>query len=779
VEPFSPVSVDSPLESTIQLMRSNRIPFAAALLSFATAVSIDAQSSPAALRYPAAERGPQVDVYHGTSIADPYRWLEDTDSPKTKSWVEAENQVTFGYLGTIPERSSIRARLTQVWNYPKYDVPEKKEDRLFFSENSGLLNQSILYLRDGNRPARVLLDPNTLSADGTVALSVWEPSPKGKMLAYAVSASGSDWQEIRLRNVDNGRDTRDTLKWVKFSGISWTKDDKGFFYSGYDPQTSGNKLTNVNRNQHVYYHRVGTSQSADQIIFDQKDKPDWLFDAQVTDDGRFVILTVYEGTDSRTRLYYIFLDNPGKPSITAPVVRLIDDLESENDFVHNTGDYFLVRTDRGAAKGQLVQIDINNSDPRRWVTVIPEGKDALKSVDVAGGQLVTTYLQDAHSSIRLYAMPDFSDPRLNRGQSGPGGRNQGPLPGGRTPAPSDDRRRLTAPGYAFIGEIDLPGIGSVGDISARTKDNEMFFSFSSFLSPPAIYRYDVKRRTSQVYKVPQLPIDVSRFETRQVFYNSKDGTRVPMFITMKKGAALDGASPTILYGYGGFDVSETPSFSPANLVWMEMGGIYALANIRGGGEYGKSWHEAGMLDRKQNVFDDFIAAAEYLIKEKYTSTPKLAISGGSNGGLLVGAVMTQRPELFGAALPAVGVMDMLRFHKFTIGWAWTSDYGSPDDPKQFAVLRAYSPLHNIKPGTRYPATLVTTADHDDRVVPGHSFKFAATLQAAQAGPAPVLIRIETSAGHGAGKPTTKRIEEAADRLAFLVKNLGMQVSLPQ
>jgi prolyl oligopeptidase len=424
-----------------------------------------------------------------------------------------------------------------------------------------------------------------------------------------------------------------------------------------------------------------------------------------------------------------------------------------------------------------VQIDINNAEPRRWVSVVPEGRDALTSAQVAGKHLVLTYLQDAHSSLRVYGLPILNDQRRNRGTSGPGGMMQGRGRNDRAPEPSEDRRRLSAPGYPFINEIELPGIGSVNQISAREDDDEMFYSYTSFVSPTAIYRYDVKRRTNTIYKSATLPIDATQFETKQVFYNSKDGTRVPMFITMKKGTVLNGANPTILYGYGGFNIAETPAFSPANLVWMEMGGIYAVANIRGGSEYGKDWHEAGMLGKKQNVFDDFIAAAEYLIREKYTSTPKLAVFGGSNGGLLVGAVMTQRPELFGAALPAVGVMDMLRFQKFTIGWAWTSDYGSSDDPEQFKFLRAYSPLHNIKPGTKYPPTLVTTADHDDRVVPGHSFKFAATLQAAQAGPAPVLIRIETKAGHGAGMPTSKRIEEAADRFAFLVKNLGMKVQL--
>jgi prolyl oligopeptidase len=753
-------------------MTSQRTLIAGLLLSVAAAPTIDAQTLPAALSYPAAARGSQVDDYHGTKVADPYRWLEDVDSPETRAWVQAENKLTFGYLASIPERAAIRKRLTLLWNYPKYDPPRKIGDRLFFAENSGLLNQSIFYVKEGSKPSRIVIDPNKLSTDGTVALSITRPSPNARMLGYAVSFAGSDWQEVRVRDVESGRDMKDTLKWVKFSDISWTRDNKGFFYEGYDPQTSGNKLTNVVRNQRVYYHRLGTPQSSDLIIFERKDQPDWLFDTEVTDDGTFAIITVFQGTDARTRLYYIFLDNAKKPSVDAPVVRLIDNLESENVFVYNNGDYFLVKTDRGAPKARLVQIDINNSDPRRWVTVIPERRDALVSGRVAGHQLVLEYLQDAHSSLRIYGMPDLA-PRLTRG----GTNRVSPRSAPRAPEIGNDARAVSAPGYPFLGEIDLPGLGSVGTITSDPDDNELFYTFTSFLAPASVYRYSIKQQKNELYKTPTLPVDVSQFETRQVFYNSKDGTSVPMFITMKKGTVLDGNNPTILYGYGGFNISETPSFSAANLVWMEMGGIYAVANIRGGGEYGKEWHENGMLAKKQNVFDDFIAAAEYLIREKYTSTPKLAISGGSNGGLLVGAVLNQRPDLFGAALPAVGVMDMLRFQKFTIGWAWTSDYGSSDDPKQFAYLYAYSPIHNIRAGTRYPATLITTADHDDRVVPGHSFKYAAALQAAQTGAAPVLIRIETNAGHGAGKPTTKRIEEAADRFAFLVKNLGMRVRL--
>src|SRR5688572_30078566 len=776
VEPMCSNPVDSRVTNNMKTMLLKRTLFSLAVLPAFLAASANAQST--GITYPATPRGTQVDNYHGTTIADPYRWLENTDSPETKAWVEAQNRVTFGYLATIPERTAIRNRLTQVWNYPRYYAPTKVGDRLFYFENTGLLNQNILYMKDGNRPARVLLDPNTLSADGTVALSATSESPNGKLLGYSVSVSGSDWQEVRVRDVDTGRDMRDTLKWVKFSDISWTKDNKGFFYSGYQAPPSGNTMTAVNRNQRVYYHRIGTPQSADPIVFDRSDKPDWLFDAKVTDDGVFAIITVYEGTDARTRLYFIFLDNPKKPEINAPVARLIDRLDAEYQFVHNMGDYFLVRTDLGAPKGRLVQIDINNSLPNRWVTVLPENKDVLQSVDAAGGQLVATYLEDAHSTLRVYGMPDLDNPRRGRGVSGPGGTLGGPSAQERARPIGSDPRTLSAPGYPYLGEIPLPGIGTVDKISANPRDNELFYSFVSYLYPRSVFKYDMKRRTNEVYKAPKLAIDFNQFETKQVFFNSKDGTRVPMFVTMKKGTVLDGTNPTILYGYGGFNIAQTPSFSASNLVWLEMGGIYAVASIRGGSEYGKAWHEGGMLDKKQNSFDDFIAAAQYLIAQKYTSPPKLAISGGSNGGLLVGAVMEQRPELFGAALPAVGVMDMLRFHKFTIGWAWVDDYGSPDDAKQFAALRAYSPLHNTKPGTHYPATLITTADHDDRVVPAHSFKFAAALQHAQAGPAPVLIRIDTKAGHGAGKPTSKKIEEFADQWLFLKAALKMDEKAP-
>jgi prolyl oligopeptidase len=690
----------------------------------------------APIRYPTTRTVDQTDSYFGTAVADPYRWLEDTDSPETKRWVEAQNAVTQAYLATVPQREAIRARLTRLWNYPKYSAPFHEGGRQFFFENSGLQNQSVLYVRDSRdprAPARVLLDPNALSPDGTVALSSVEPSPDGALLAYGTSTSGSDWQEFHVRDVASARDLPDTLRWIKFSGASWTKDGKGFFYSRYDEPKAGNALTNINRNQKLYYHRLGTDQSADVLVYERPDQPDWGFGATVTQDGRYAVITVTEGTDPRTRIYYIDLAEPRAPKVTNPVVKLLDAFDASYTFVDNDRGLLFLRTDKDAPRGRVIAVNVAAPQPSRWRTVIPQERDALESVVVVGDRFVATYLQDAKSSVRFHDLAT----------------------GRRT------------------AELTLPGIGSVAGITGKRGDPDFYYTFTSYLHPTAVFRYDLRRERNEPHKVPKIDFDASGYETRQLFVTSKDGTRVPMFVTGRKGMPLDGTNPTLLYAYGGFNVSLTPAFSPATLVWLEMGGVYAVANLRGGGEYGEEWHLAGTKERKQNVFDDFIAAAEHLVREKYTSPAKLAISGGSNGGLLVGAAMTQRPDLFGAALPAVGVMDMLRFHKFTIGWAWTSDYGSADDSSAFPYLRAYSPYHNLKPGTKYPATLVTTADHDDRVVPGHSFKFAAALQAAQAGPAPVLIRIETKAGHGAGKPTSKQIEEAADRYAFLAKNLGV------
>jgi prolyl oligopeptidase len=739
-----------------------------------------AQTQNAPIGYPPAARGAQVDVYHGVSIADPYRWLEDTDSPQTKAWVEAENKVTDAFLATIPERPAIKNKLTTLWNYARFSAPFKEGGRYFFLQNTGLQNQSILYVQDGRKAApRVLLDPNLLSPDGTVALGGQAASDDGHYLAYSISTSGSDWQELRVRDANDARDLPDTLKWVKFSGISWTHDNKGFFYSRYDEPTSGNKMTNANRNHKIYYHRIGRAQSRDELIYDRPDQPDWLLFANVTDDGQYLIITVAQGTDDRTRLYFVDLDNPGKPQINNPIVRLIDKFEAVYDFVGNRAKTFYVRTDKNAPKGRIVAVSIDNPREERWGTVVAESRDALVSATTAGDDIVAHYLQDAHSSVRFFTSSRDDRRREQRPRGQPQSqRNPGGVYDDTSTSPiTRGPTQLTGGGFMPRGELPLPGIGSVNEIHGKQGDDELFYSFTSFLYPTTIYRFDLNSRKNEVFRAPKVAFDPSLYETRQVFYKSKDGTQVPMFITAKKGVQLDGNNPTLLYAYGGFNVSSTPSFSPANAAWLDMGGIYALANLRGGGEYGKAWHEGGMLAKKQNVFDDFIAAAEYLIKEKYTSTPKLAIRGGSNGGLLVGAVMTQRPDLFGAAIPEVGVMDMLRFQKFTIGWAWTSDYGSSDDPEQFKYLRAYSPLHNVKPGTCYPPTLAFTADHDDRVVPGHTFKFVATLQAAQSCPNPLLVRIETKAGHGAGKPTTKQIDEAADRFAFLVRELHMKPAL--
>ncbi len=695
---------------------------------FAGAVPSHAQT----LQYPAARKSDVVDDYHGTRVPDPYRWLEDPDSPESRAWIEAENQLTSAYLAAIPARATIRERLTKVWNYPKYGAPFRKARRYFFFKNDGLQNQSVLYKQTSlSASPETLLDPNLLSEDGTVALSTLAVSEDGRLLAYGTSASGSDWEEFRVRDVATARDLPDHVKWIKFSGASWTKDGAGFFYSRY-PEPSDKALTDVNRFQRLYYHRLGTDQAQDVLVYERPDQPDWGMNAEVTDDGRYAVLQVWLGTDRRNRVYYLDLKDAKHPRIPGEVVRLLDDFDASYTFVGNDGPVFYFHTDLDAPRKRVLAIDIRRPERSNWREVVPQGPDVLEAVHIIHDTFVAHYMHDAASRLRLLAL--------------------------------DGRP---------VKELELPVLGSVGAISGERKDDEMFYAFTSFLYPTTIFRYDFKTGATSVFKAPTIDFDPSAYETEQVFYSSKDGTRVPMFITHKKGLPLDGSNPTYLYGYGGFNISLTPSFSVAMLPWLEMGGVYAVPNLRGGGEYGEEWHQAGMLDRKQNVFDDFIAAAEYLIARGYTSTPKLAIAGGSNGGLLVGAAMTQRPDLFGAALPAVGVMDMLRFHKFTIGWAWVTDYGSADSAAQFPYLYKYSPLHNLRPGTRYPATLVTTADHDDRVVPGHSFKFTATLQAAQAGPQPVLIEIETKAGHGAGKPTSKLIEEQADRLAFLVKNLGM------
>jgi len=686
--------------------------------------------------YPLARKGDVVDDYHGTKVADPYRWLEDVDAPETRSWVEAENRVTFAYLEQIPERERIRRRLTELWDYPKYGAPFKKGGRYFFFKNSGLQNQSVLYTQSSlTAEPEVLLDPNTLSADGTVALSILAFAEDGKTMVYGTSGSGSDWQEFRVRDVATRQDRPDHLKWIKFSSAAWTHDGAGFFYSRYPEPTAGtDPLLEVNHNQKVYYHKLGTDQSADRLVYERPDHPDWGFGVEVSADGRYAVYTVWLGTDRRNRIYYQDIGDPMHPRLDASVVRLLDDFDASYGFVGNTGPAFYFQTDNGAPRGRIVTVDIRHPAQSAWKEVVPQAPDVIEGSQIVHNTFVVRYLHDAYSQLRLFALDGTS-----------------------------------------AGEVPLPTLGSIVQVSGEPRDTEMFYAFTSFLYPTTIFRHDFMTGKSTVFKAPEIAFDPAQYETVQVFYHSKDGTRLPLFLTYKKGLKQDGSNPTYLYGYGGFNVNMTPGFSIGVLAWLEMGGVYAQAVLRGGSEYGEEWHQAGMLNRKQNVFDDFIAAAEYLIAERYTSSPKLAIGGGSNGGLLIGAVLNQRPELFGAALPAVGVMDMLRFHKFTIGWAWVTEYGSADSVGQFPFLYRYSPIHNMKRGTHYPATLITTADHDDRVVPGHSFKYAATLQTAQGGPEPVLIRIETKAGHGAGKPTAKVIEEQTDRWAFLVHNLHMQL----
>jgi len=686
--------------------------------------------SAAPFAYPQARRSEQADDYHGTVVADPYRWLEDPDSPETRAWVEAENALTFGFLEQIPARAAIQKRLTRLWDFERYGTPSLQGGRYFYGRNDGLQNQGVLYVAETLDAApRVLLDPNTLSADGTVALAGSAVSEDGNYLAYGLSAAGSDWTEWHVRDVETGEDRTDHLRWVKFSGASWARDGSGFYYSRYDAPRAGEELQQANYFQKLYFHALGTDQSVDTLVYERPDEKEWGFGGYVSEDGQYLIISIRQGTERKNRVYFKPLATPD-----APVVPLLDGFDASYSFLGNDGGVFWFRTDSDAPRGRVVAIDTANPDPAQWREVIPEADETLEGVSLVGQRFIAAYLQDAATLVKVFAL----DGALQR-------------------------------------TVDLPGLGTAGGFGGKRAQTETFYSFTSYTSPAAIYRYDIPTAQSTVFRRPTVDFAQDDFETTRVFYASKDGTRIPLFLTHKKGLTLDGQNPTYLYGYGGFDVSLTPSFSPAVAAWLEMGGVFAVANLRGGGEYGQAWHDAGRRDKKQNVFDDFLSAAEWLIDSKYTSPPNLAIGGGSNGGLLVGACLTQRPDLFGACLPAVGVLDMLRFQQFTIGWAWTSDYGSSDNAEDFAYLLAYSPLHNLAPGTAYPATLVTTGDHDDRVVPAHSFKFAAALQAAQGGQAPALIRIETRAGHGAGKPTAKVIEEAADRWAFLVKTLGVDV----
>jgi len=709
-----------------------------AVVIFATACS----SLNSHLKYPRTHRVGQVDDYHGTRVADPFRWLENPDSPESRRWIEAQNVVTSNYLAKIPSRAALKERLTKLWNYERFGLPYKEGQRYFYSRNDGLQNQAVLYsLPDLDAPPQVLLDPNTLSKDGTVALKNYVISHDGTLMAYGLSAAGSDWEEWRLRDVATAKDRPDVLKWVKFSSASWSRDGKGFFYSRYTEPDESTKLQSVNFFQKLYYHRVGTVQSEDILVYERPDQKEWKFDGEVTEDGRWLVITCTQGTDVKNRVLLADLKSGVTPVTTEglkqrPVRQFLMDFDSSYNFVGNDGSVFYFQNDLGAPRGRLIAIDIDQPERARWRVIIPESLDTLSHVSILNQQFITIWMHHAHSSVRVYN-------KLGK----------------------------------LIRDVELPGLGTASGFSGHPTDTETFFSFASFTQPSTIYRHNLATGESKIFRSPVVQFDPKDFETSQVFYQSKDGTRVPMFISHKKGLELNGQNPTLLYGYGGFNISLTPAFSPATLAWMQMGGVYAQPNLRGGGEYGEDWHQSGTKLRKQNVFDDFIAAAEWLIEHQYTSSRRLAISGGSNGGLLVGACLTQRPELFGACLPAVGVLDMLRFHKFTIGWAWVSDYGSSEDADQFRALYRYSPLHNIKQGRSYPPTMILTADHDDRVVPAHSFKFGAALQSAQSGPAPILLRIDTKAGHGAGKPTSKLIEEAADRFAFLFKSLGIDPHL--
>jgi prolyl oligopeptidase len=678
--------------------------------------------------YPEAKKGNVVDDYFGHKVADPYRWLEDPNSPETQAFVAAQNKLTRAYVDSYPKREAIEARLKKLWDYPKYSLPSRHGDRYFFSKNDGLQNQSVLYVQaslDGD--AKVVIDPNTLSADGTVALTGTHYTHDGTLMAYLTSASGSDRQEIRIRNVDTGKDYDEVIKWCRFAGVGWTKDNGGFWYDRFpaDGEVPAEDMTNYCK---VWWHKLGTPQSDDKLVFENKDNKEIGYSPFVTDDGAYLMLFVYHGTDPNNGIYYRMTDSYGE------FVHLIELDKGMFNPIDNIGSTVYFHTDYKAPRGRVIAIDLANPAEANWKEIIPEKTDVIDGVSMVDDELVVNYMQDAKNKLMIFDKDG-----------------------------------------AFRHEVELPTIGSVGGISGRREDKEMFFDFTSFTYPTTTFRYDFATDKASVFHKPEIDFDGTQYETKQVFYKSKDGTRIPMFLTYKKGMKLDGKNPTLLYGYGGFNISITPSFSIARLVWLENGGILAVANIRGGNEYGEEWHQQGILDRKQNVFDDFIAAGEYLIREKYTQTKYLVINGGSNGGLLTAACTVQRPDLWGAVVCQVPVIDMLRFQKFTVGRYWVSDYGNAEESeKDFKFLYAYSPIENIKPGFKSPPILITSADTDDRVVPMHAKKFAATLQANDVGENPILLRVETRAGHGGGKPTSKQIEEAADIYSFLFKTLGIK-----
>ena len=710
-------------------MNRSKLPGFAAFL---TLLVVFAVNGLVAMEYPQARRSDHVDTYFGETVADPYRWMEDIDSPETAAWVAAERATTSAAVKAIPERDPIFRRLGQLWNFPRYGLPQVAGRRIFFTENSGLQNQAVLVVSEpGSQERRVLLDPNTLSAEGTVALTRFTPTDDGTLVGYSLAFAGSDWNEFHVRDVATGRDLPDVIQWVKFSGMSWTHDGKGFFYSRFPELPKGDKLFGKLSGQQLYYHRIGTPQSADTLIFELREHPEWLFSGAVTDDGRYLVIEARPTGKIENSVSYVDLVDPAAPRISGPVVKLLDAFDARYSVVGNKGPVFFVQTTKDAPRGRVVAIDLAAPSERDWGIPVPEGADVIEEAADAGGSLVVLTQHDVQSVLSVYS--------------------------------SDGKSRR---------EVALPGVGSVSGISSRAGDPTFYYGYSSFLTPPSVVSANADTGAGAVLRSAATAFDASAYETREVFYHSKDGTRIPMFITARKGLKLDGSTPAWLYGYGGFNISSSPAYAVPPAVWIEMGGIYAVANLRGGGEYGEAWHLAGTKERKQNVFDDFIAAADFLVAGGYTRTDRLLIEGRSNGGLLVGAVLNERPDLCAVALPGVGVMDMLRYHTFTVGAHWASDYGTSEDPAGFRYLRAYSPVHTIRTGVRYPPVFITTGDHDDRVFPAHSYKYAAALQYAASqvpGSGPILIRIESNAGHGGStgsSPVSKVIAEWADKIGF-------------
>src|SRR3954447_8108581 len=703
--------------------------FAVACMLAGSSVFVQTQR----LAYPPTARGDVVDDYFGTKVPDPYRWMEDLDSKPVADWVAAQNAVTEKYLAQLPLREKLRKRITELWNYPKVSTPFMEGGQVFYRRNSGLQKQSLFLMRpDLRKPARVLVDPNEMFPDGATSLAMVAPAPDATLLAYATAEGGADWQTIHVREIATRRDLKDIVKWMRFSGLAWTKDAKGFFYSRYPEPPAGKALQAALSGQALYYHGVGTPQSEDRLIYERRDLPAWFISGSITDDGRYLFIQMAEGSENKNRLYVKDLVDPHKPNLDAPVRPVVETDDAEYAPIGNHGSTVFLRTDLDAPNRRVIAIDLGHPARPAWKTIVAERPQAIESVIVASDRIVAEYLVDVQSRLEMFGFDGTA-----------------------------------------AGTIALPATGSIAGLSGRDDSDVLFYTFTSPLYPATVFACDIKAGRSTPFEPPTLPVDVAQYETTQLFATSKDGTRVPFFVTARKNTPRDGNRPTMVYGYGGFSISTTPTYRPDVPAWLELGGIWVTANMRGGSEYGEAWHHAGMLAKKQNVFDDFIAVAEYLVKENYTSPAKLGMMGGSNGGLLVGAVMEQRPDLYAVALPAVGVMDMLRYDRFTGGRAWVTEYGSSANAEQFPILFRYSPLHNVRPETCYPATLVTTADHDDRVVPSHSFKFIAAVQQAQTCDRPALIRVETQVSHGF-RPTDKRIAEVADEWAFAAASMGIK-----